>query len=148
MSRLIPFAAEIPADLADSDEALTRYGRWASDRGSRNRRCGSAEGRYRSTGWEAVERRRAPPPLAMPPDQAMLVQRALARVPDLQRVVLAIIYIPHRLPPEAQLRLLRIPPALSVERHLRGLRMFDNLRRVAMLGAAYRSKLGDKVGLP
>jgi hypothetical protein len=37
------------------------------------------------------------------------------------------VYVPQRLPIEAQLRIAQIPPRLCQERHLRGLRMFDNL---------------------
>ena len=122
-------SADIPADLADADEALTRYGRWAAGRGSRNR-CGSAEREYRPSGVEARERRRAPLPLQMPAAEAMACQRALARVPDQERVVLALLYVPRRQPPEQQLRLLRIPPVLSRDRHLRGLRMFWNIRKL------------------
>ena len=126
-------AADISPDLADADEALTLYGRWAADRDSK-RRCGSAEGMYRPTGWQAVDARRTPKGLGLTLQDALLCQRALARVPDRERVVLAVLYVPRRLPAEAQLRLLRIPPLLSQQRHLVGLRMFDNLRRALMLG--------------
>lgn len=122
-------AADIPADLADADEALTLYGRWAADRDSR-RTCGSAERHYRPESWHALEDRRTPKGLGLTLQDALVCQRALARVPDVERVVLSVLYVPRRLPAEAQLRLLRIPPKLSQERHLRGLRMFDNLRRV------------------
>jgi hypothetical protein len=148
MPKNVSITADIPPDLVDSDEALTRYGRWACDRDSRSRRCGSAERHFdRSTdareSLEAYIERRAQVPRGpgMTPAEAMLVQRALARVPDLQRTVLAILYIPRRLPPEAQLRILRIPPELSADRHLRGLRMFDNMRRVMMMQKSDRPAL-------
>ena len=68
-------AADIPLDLADADEALTLYGRWAADRESR-RRCG-----------------------------------------------------------------LRIPPQLSQQRHLLGLRIFNNMRR--LLNGEHMTTAGD-----
>ena len=60
-------------------------------------------------------------------DEALACQRTLAKVPELERKVLTILYVPQRLPIEAQLRLAHIPPRLCQERHLRGLRMFDNI---------------------
>ncbi len=119
------FAADIPAHLREADELLTRYGRWACDRG-RRRRCGSAEGRYRSP---ANDDDRQPREVLQPDLEALQCQRALARVPDLERVVLTILYVPQRLPVEQQLRLLRVPPRLCRERHLRGLTMFWNFFR-------------------
>jgi hypothetical protein len=47
--------------------------------------------------------------------------------------VLTILYVPQRLPPQAQLRILRIPAQLSQVRHLAGLRMFDNLHRLVTM---------------
>lgn len=54
----------------------------------------------------------------------------MARVPDLERVVLTILYVPQRLPVEQQLRVLRVPPRLCWERHQRGLQMFWTLWRL------------------
>lgn len=127
----INIAADIPADLADADEVLTRYGRWASDcDGRAKHRCGSAERAYRAEGRYGIESRRNPGPVIMPAAEAMACQRALARVADQERIVLAVLYVPKRLHPEAQLRMLRIPPKLSQERHLRGLRMFWNILKI------------------
>lgn len=127
----IDISADIPADLSDADDMLTRYGRWASDRDGRAKhRCGSAERAYRPEGRYGVDARRNPAPLVMPLPEAMACQRALSRVPDLERIVLVVLYIPKRLHPEAQLRMLRIPPKLSQDRHLRGLRMFWNIRKM------------------
>ncbi len=114
------FAADIPPELREADELLTRYGRWACDRRHR-RRCGSAEGRYRAP---ANDDDRQPRELLQPDFEALQCQRALARVPDLERVVLTVLYVPQRMPVELQLRLLRVPPRLCRERQLRGLRMF------------------------
>ena len=73
--------------------------------------------------------------MGMTLQEALVCQRALARVADRERMVLSVLYIPRRLPPEAQLRLLRIPPQLSQQRHLAGLQIFDNWRRVLTSGA-------------
>ena len=130
MNRRTDIWAAFPESLADADEALTAYGRWAADRDRGSRRCASAEGQYRGESWEAVESRRAPAPVSMLAADAMLCQRALIRVADRERIVLQVLYIPKRLPPEAQLRILRIPPQLCQVRHLAGLRMFDNLHKM------------------
>lgn len=119
----INLVQELPVDLRDADERLHRYGRWAMDRQLR-RSCGSAEGRYRSF---QDDEDRAPREILQHIDEALVCQRALAKVPELERKILAILYIPARQPIEAQLRLAHIPPRLCQERHLKGLRMFDNL---------------------
>ena len=116
-------SAEIPQSLQAADERLTRYGRWAMER-LRRQRCGSAEGKYRSF---QDDEDRAPREVLLHIDEALACQRALAKVPELERRVLQILYVPTRLPIEAQLRLAHIPPRLCQERHLRGLRMFDNI---------------------
>ena len=127
MSRpLEAIACTITDDLADADELLTKYGRWAMNR-YRKQHCASAEGRYRIP---PNEDDRQPREVLLPTPDAMRVQRALSRVPDLERIVLAILYIPQRLPAQAQLRLLRIPPRTSRERHRAGLVMFRNLHRL------------------
>lgn len=119
-------SAEVPHDLLDADKLLTLYGRWAMHRHPK-RRCGSAEGNFRAP--QNDDDRTPREPLLSTPS-AMLCQRALARVPDRERVVLAILYVPQRLPVEAQLRILHIPPRLCRERHALGLRMFANAHRV------------------
>lgn len=124
--KLENIAADIPEDLRDADERLRLYGRWAMDRWSPGR-CGSAERDYQPSRGEAFQSRREPRELLMPTQDALRCQRALARVPELQRKVLAILYIPSRFPAQAQLRKEGIPPRLSRERHLYGLRMFDNI---------------------
>lgn len=123
-------AAAIPPNLAEADEVLTRYGRWAMDRRSAAR-CGSAERDY--VGPRRAEVERDPRELLMPPWEAMAAHRALIRVPDVERVVLHVLYVPRRLPPATQLRLLGVPPRLSQLRHLAGLRMFNNLYRLSLL---------------
>lgn len=129
------FAADVPEALRDADKLLTDYGRWAVTR-SRNRPA-TVDRQFireadRRESLEAYQRRREtiPNPL-MPMQQAMLVQRTLARVADRERIVLAVLYVPRKLSVENQMAILRIPPQLSRVRHLAGLRMFDNLYRVA-----------------
>ena len=126
MPKLIGLVGDIPPRLQRADEVLHAYGRWAMDR-FRKQRCASAEGMYRIPPGDAD---REPREILLPTPEAMEVHRALIRVPDLQRTVLHILYVPKRLPPEAQLRMLRIPARLCQQRHLDGLRMFDNLWRI------------------
>lgn len=126
MRKFLNITAEIPERLREADEALHRYGRWAMDR-FKPQRCASAEGHYRIPPGESD---REPRELILPASDAMVIHRALIRVPERERIVLHIIYVPKRQPPEMQLRLLRIPPQLSQIRHLDGLRMFENLWRL------------------
>lgn len=144
MTKRENIAAEIPTSLRYADDLLSAYGRWAADRPSA-RRCGSAEGNYRPGAGEALDARRETRQWSLRHDEAMLCQRALARVPDRERVVLSILYIPRRLLPEVQLRLMRIPPRLSRERHVAGLRMFDNIRQVLEMQTR-RTKPVDNLG--
>ena len=63
----------------------------------------------------------------MRPDEAANVQRALSRVPEKERIVLQLLYVPHRWPAHVMLARAKIPARLSQERHLAGLRMFCNI---------------------
>jgi hypothetical protein len=121
--------AELPCDLEDADEVLQLYGQWAMDRGEK-RRCGSAEGNYRAGGEGAREARREPVIKKLSTEDALRCQSALRSVADAERIVLTILYVPQRLPAEAQLRLMRVPPQLSRVRHLAGLRTFWNWYRL------------------
>ncbi len=123
MSALRQIYGEIPPRLRQADDLLHHYGRWAKDR-IRLHSCGSAERAYRPP-WN--ENDREPRVILMHVDLAMACQRALAGVPELERVVLTVLYVPRRIPAHVQLNRLRIPPRLSRERHLCGLAMFDNL---------------------
>lgn len=126
MPKLTGLVGDIPQRLREADEVLHAYGRWAMDR-YRKQRCASAEGMYRiPPGDDDREPREA----LMPTPDALVAHRALIRVPDLQRTVLHILYVPKRLPPEAQLRMLRIPAKLCQQRHMDGLAMFDNIWRI------------------
>lgn len=130
-------AAPIPGDLDEADDLLHRFGRWAMQRATR-RRCGSAEGAYRA---KPDEEDRAPREILMHPVDAMRAQRALSRVPQKWRVVLEVLYVPRRggngkiIKPELMFRLMRIPPRLSRERHIDGLRQFDNIHRTMLAKA-------------
>lgn len=119
-------AADIPAQLAWADDLLTRYGLWAIGSGRGTRTCGSAEGDYRPPAGEGDERR-VPGPLRLTSAEAVAVSRALYAVPERERTVLAVLYVPRRQSAASQLRMLRIPPQLSRIRHEAGLRMFANV---------------------
>jgi hypothetical protein len=143
-------AAVIPLDLLDEDDLLHRFGRWAMTRDAR-RRCGSAERYYRplKDTTNTNEDDRAPRELLMGTEAAMAVQRALAQVPAKWREVIEVLYVPQRIgqktiPPEAILRKLRIPPRLSQERHIEGLRMFRNLYRKGLA----KSNQSDIIPIP
>lgn len=123
MSQRQQITAEIPHDLKDADELLIRYGRSVMDR-HRKQHCASAEGRY---SIPPNDDDREPREVLLPAPDAALVQRALFKVPERERQVLQILYVPQRLPVEAQLRIKRIPAKLAADRHLDGLRMFRNL---------------------
>jgi hypothetical protein len=117
-------ACEIPPWLKMADEALTLYGRWAMDRRG-PRRCGSAEGRYQPERGEALEARREAREIIMPTPDALAVHRALLVVPQRERWVLMVLYVPQRIPAHVQLRIAHIPPNMSRERHRAGLQLFD-----------------------
>ena len=121
------YSADIPEGLHEADSILTRYGRWAANTGRGARTCGSAEGRYRASGIEALESRRTPADVPLTPAQRVAAQRALVRVPDCERAVLSVLYVPRRQSIGHQLRLLGVPARLSAERHLLGLRIWWNL---------------------
>jgi hypothetical protein len=121
--------ADIPRDLYEADEALRRYGQWAAGGRGGAATCGSAEGMYRPP---RPEGQGGPSPVVMAGFLAMDVQRALQKVPEVERFVLLALYVPVGAPAIVKLRRARIPPVLARERHLRGLRMFDNVHRSAL----------------
>jgi hypothetical protein len=133
-------AADIPDDLAAVDALLSRYFRWATA-SSRGGRLHTAERQYvavaeRSARYALENRREMAYGLAtkepvMPSVEAIEVQRALARVPELERLVLVALYLPHRIPSAARLAQMHVPPRLSRVRHLAGLRMLRNLLKAA-----------------
>ncbi len=76
-----------------------------------------------------LEARREAREELIPTPDALLIHRALLGVPELQRKVLLILYVPQRTPVAAQLRRANIPPRLCQERHREGLTMFNNQHR-------------------
>jgi hypothetical protein len=139
MSKRLPIYADIPLDLKEADELLHRYGRWALDRYSPGT-CGSAERMYRpERGEQVLEARREPREVLMPAAEAVNVQRALIRVPEMERIVLQYLYVPQRWPAHVMLAKAKIPPRLSRERHLAGLRMFHNIHKRIATSAILRA---------
>lgn len=126
MSKRHQISADIPNELAEADELLQKYGRSVMDR-YKKQRCGSAEGDYNIP---PNNDDRDPREVLLGVADLTAVQRALIAVPELFRQVLQILYVPKRLPAEAQLRRLQIPPQLSAERHLEGLRLFAHRHHV------------------
>lgn len=126
-----PYYDDVPAHLLWVDDLLTRYGRWAQGRSGGPRTCGSAERAYRAPAVADDDARRTPAPVAMDSLTAVLVQKTLIRVPDRERMVLHVLYVPQRLPVAAQLRMLQVTARDCRARHAAGLRMFGNLYRVA-----------------
>jgi hypothetical protein len=120
------FYAQIPAQLEQADAVLTQYGRWAAARSAKSGTCGSVERAYCAPSRN-YEERRDPREALMPALEAVRAQRAFIAVPDLERAVLSVLYVPRRQPVEQQLRLLRVAPRQCRERHAAGLRMFHNL---------------------
>ena len=123
------YAADIPESLQWADELLTRFGRWTRT-GTGKATCGSAEGNYRAPAKGDDDLRRAPQALKMEAAEAIKVNRALYGVPDQERIVLQMLYIPRRQPISAQIRILRLPAKLCRMRHETGLRMFANRYQV------------------
>lgn len=124
-------ASDVPDGLLWADELLTRYGRWAVQRGRGGRTCGSAEGSYRAPVRDDDDVRRTPAMQGMNVVEAMAAQRALIRVPDRERAALHVLYVPNRIPINTQLRLLRLTPRDVRQRHAAGLLMFANIYRMA-----------------
>ena len=136
------YAADIPPHLAKADDLLTRYGRWATSYGAR-KGAPTLDRQYireadRSESLEAWKRRRehVPAEPLMPTPDAMLVQRALQRVPDLERIVLTILYVPKRTPIDVLMRQVKVTPDLARRRHLDGLEKFgDNHALLSMFAS-------------
>jgi hypothetical protein len=124
MTKRSDIYAIVPFRLARADDALHRYGQWARDRPKQNR-CGSVERNFLRERYDD-EADRQPKLVLMHPDEAQAVQKALYKVPERERRILAILYVPGRIPAHVQLRIARIPARLSQERHISGLNMFDN----------------------
>lgn len=132
-------ACDIPPELRHADDLLMRYGVWCTRDTSRGGGAETLDRMYqrerdkRDTLAEFFARREAAYAEAtrepiMPTPEAMLVQRALGMVPDRERIVLTILYVPKwRYTSHEQLAALRITPALARIRHLHGLRCFADM---------------------
>lgn len=131
MSKRQQIHADVPSELAEADELLHRYGRSIMDR-FRKQHCASAEGRYVIP---PNDDDRSPREVLLGQADISLVQRALLHVDERERTVLQILYVPQRLPAEAQLRMKRIPAALAVSRHLDGLKQFAQRHHVESVKA-------------
>jgi hypothetical protein len=137
--RIESIACDIPPELLNADSILTGYGRWAvtSSRGGRPAtldREFRPEMDKRESYAHWVERcQQGPRDVLMPTPVAMLVQRVLASLPDRERIVLAALYVPRRIPATVQLQILHITPQHSRALHLSGLRRFDTLHRAAVM---------------
>lgn len=105
--------ADIPDALAATDALLSQYGRWAVNTSGSAGRCGSAERAYRGRNREGA---RVPLQPRANVAEMLRVQRALARVHELERNVLIGLYIPGR-----AYMLRRIPAFILRGRHLAGL---------------------------
>lgn len=117
----------IPEHLKYAEERLERYGRWAADR-PQIKTCGSAEGRYKIP-QDDLDRQ---PKTSSPIDEMMQCQRALAAVRKEERQVLAILYIPRKVPIEAQIRMFKLDKRMFPERHISGLKQFDILLKTVV----------------
>lgn len=116
------YAADIPAELVEADDILTRYGRWATSFGPSVRTCGSAEGDYRPGSGEAQEARRTPLALGLTLMQRSAAQLALARQDEPERSVLVVLYVPRGRGIEAELRKIKMKAEVCRGLHLSGLR--------------------------
>lgn len=111
--------AELPADLAEADEILLRYGRWARG-GSGPGTCGSAEGDYRAPQDDEDRQPKSPEMLRMDIDRA---RASLIALPTMSRLILQWIYVrPASLP--ANMRKHGLQPHHTRELHLLGVREF------------------------
>lgn len=111
--------ADLPPELAEADEILNRYGRWARG-GAGPGTCGSAEGDYRAPQDDEDRQPHAVVMLKMDIDRA---RDALIALPTMTRLILQWLYVrPATLP--AQMRANGLQPRHVRERHLAGVREF------------------------
>jgi len=117
---------ELPSHLHDADRLLMAYGKWSRDRPAYGR-CGSAEGRYRSTD---VHHGAVVPVVVIPDWSAAEVQRSLNAMPERWRLVLTAWYVPSR---AQQARIRRIKRGMGWaqfrEMLCDALTMFRNIHR-------------------
>ena len=111
--------ADLPTDLREADDILSRYGRWARG-GYSPGRCGSAEGAYRSPQDDEDRKPREP---VMPALEVERVKDALGRLPMMTLLVIQWLYIDTG-QLHAKMRRHGIQPRHMRERHVEGVRLF------------------------
>lgn len=74
-----------------------------------------------------------PAPVRLDASTALTVQRTLVRVPERERTVLHVLYVPQPRSVAAQLRALQITARDCRERHALGLRHFAETYRLAFV---------------
>lgn len=111
--------ADLPADLAEADELLKRYGRWARG-GAAPGRCGSAERSYRAP---QDDEDRQPTEPTMPAADVERVRQALGTLPMMTLCIVQWLYVrPASL--QSNMRKHGIQPRHMRERHLEGVAVF------------------------
>jgi hypothetical protein len=111
--------ADLPAELAEADELLKRYGRWARG-GYSPARCGSAEGNYRAPQDDEDRQPREP---EMPQTDVDRVRKSLGGLPMMTLAIVQWLYVrPASVTFWARKN--GIQPQHMRERHLEGVRLF------------------------
>ncbi|WP_457321610.1 hypothetical protein [Roseateles sp. P5_E11] len=111
--------ADLPAELAEADELLKRYGRWARG-GSGPQGCGSAERAYRAP---QDDEDRQPTEPTMPANDVERVRKALGTLPMMTLTAIQWLYVrPATMP--GLMRKHGIQPRHMRERHLQGVGQF------------------------
>lgn len=111
--------ADLPAELQEADDILTRYGRWARGGGG-GARCGSAEGAYRAPQDDEDRKPREP---IMPALEVERCQKSLCQLPMMTLLVIQWLYIDVG-GTQAKMRKHDIQPRHMRERHLDGVQRF------------------------
>ena len=111
--------ADLPSELHEADDILTRYGRWARG-GYSPARCGSAEGMYRAP---QDDEDRQPQEPSMSKLDADRVRKCLGELPMMTLTILQWLYVDiGQL--QAKMRRFGIQPQHMRERHLAGVMEF------------------------
>lgn len=112
--------ADLPPDLAEADELLKRYGRWARGGTNSAQGCGSAERAYRPPQDDEDRQPREP---TMPTADVERVRKALGTLPTMTLCIVQWLYVrPASM--QANMRKHGIQPRHMRERHLEGVGQF------------------------
>lgn len=133
---------DLPPELHEADDILTRYGRWARGGGS-GARCGSAEGMYRAPQNDEDRQPREP---TMPQLDVERARIAMGLLPAMTLLIIQWLYVDtgnlH-----AKMRKFDIKPRHMRERHLDGVTLFwHHWKRLAPMTnstIAFRSNVVD-----